>query len=460
MAGCATHVTMSPMVASSLRTPPGPRGGFLLGSFREVISDQLAVLPRYAREHGDVVGMRFGPFRTVLVSHPNLIEEVLATRAKLFHKGVNEQMIRPAAGNGIFLSEDDFWKRQRRMVAPPMHKARIAGYAQTMVEVAERTADKFADGEVRDLYEDMTGVGLAIAAKTLFGVDVREAAGFATALTKVMASVKARIQNPVPIPDWAPTPTMLRLKRNQRRLDAILYDAIRERRASGASARDRDDLLSLLLAARDEDDGQGMSDRQLRDEAMTLFIAGFETSAINLAWALYLLARNPEIAEAARTEVRSVIGDRPATAEDVPKLGSIERVVNEALRLYPPGWILDRVAREDLDLGGFLIRKGRGVWIAPWIVHRDPRFWEQPDAFIPDRWKGDLQKKLPRFAYFPFGGGPRVCIGNAFAMMEVMLVLTTMLRRFRFEPVGDAPVPEPGFTLRPTGGVNLKVTRI
>jgi cytochrome P450 len=448
---------MARMVASSLRTPPGPRGGFFLGSFREVMSDQLSVLPRYAREHGDVVGMRFGPFRAVMLSHPNLIEDVLATRAKLFHKGYNEQMIRPAAGNGIFLSEDDFWKRQRRMVAPPMHKARIAGYAQTMVEVAERTADKFSDGEVRDLYDDMVGIGLAIAAKTLFGVDVREAAGFAEALTEVMASVKARIQSPVPMPDWAPTPTILRLKRNQKRLDTILYDAIRKRRESGEQ---RDDLLSLLLAARDEDDGQGMSDRQLRDEAMTLFIAGFETSAITLAWALDLLARHPQIADAVQAEVKSVLGDRAATAEDVPKLGAVERVANEALRLYPPGWILDRMPLEDVELGGFLVKKGVGVWMSSWVVHRDPRFWDQPEAFVPDRWKGDLQKKLPRFAYFPFGGGPRICIGNAFAMMEVILVLATVLRRFRFAPVGEAPKPEPGFTLRPIGGVKLKLTKI
>jgi cytochrome P450 len=440
-------------------TPPGPKGGLVLGSFREIMRDRLDVLTRYARDYGDVVRMRVGPARVTLVSHPELVEDVLVSRARLFHKGFNEQMVRPAAGNGIFLSEGDFWKRQRRMVAPPLHKARIAGYASTMVDVAERVVAGFADGEVRDLYEDMTGIGLAIAARTLFGVDVREAAGFASALSDLMACVKARIDSVVPLPDWVPTPTLLRLKRSKRHLDTILYDAIRKRR--GGAGPEREDLLTLLLTARDEDDGQGMTDQQLRDEAMTLFIAGFETSAINLAWALHLLSKHPRVADALRVEVGAALGDRPPSADDVGRLASVERVAREAMRLYPPAWIMDRTALEDLDLGGFRIPRGSQLWVSPWILHRDPRFWDDPEAFVPDRWQGDLQKRLPRFAYFPFGGGPRVCIGNAFAMMEVVLVLTTLVRRFRFDPVdGAAPRPDPGFTLRPVPGVRLRVTRV
>jgi cytochrome P450 len=446
------------MIAHAHRTPPGPRGEFLLGSYREVMPNRLAVLTRYARDYGDVVGLRLGPLRVTLVSHPELIEEVLVTRAKLFHKGINEQLVRPAGGNGIFLSEGDFWKRQRRMVAPPLHKARIASYAETMVRVAERVADGFKDGETRDLYEDTTEIGLAIAAKTLFGVDVQQARGFGQALTDVMACVKARIDSVIPVPDWAPTPIMLRLKRSQRRLDTILYDAIKERRAAGAP--ERDDLLSLLLTARDEDDGQGMTDQQLRDEAMTLFIAGFETSAINLAWTLHLLSRHPQIADTLRDEVRSTLGDRTPNADDLPRLKYVERVVQEAMRLYPPAWVMDRVPLDDVELGGFHIRKGTDIWISPWILHRDPRFWDDPETFAPDRWNGDLQKRIPKFAYFPFGGGPRVCIGNAFAMMEVVLVIATLARRFRFEPVpGGTPTPDPGFTLRPVPGVRLRVAR-
>jgi cytochrome P450 len=340
-----------------------------------------------------------------------------------------------------------------------MHKARIAGYAETMVRVAERVSGEFHDGETRDLYEDMTRIGLAIAAKALFDVDIEgEAAGFGRALSEMMDCVKARIDSVVPLPDWVPTPTMLRLKRSARRLDGILYDAIAKRRAD---PREREDLLSLLLAARDEDDGQGMTDRQLRDEAMTLFLAGFETSAINLAWTLSLLSRDRVAANRLHAELERVLGGRAPTVEDVPKLKYVERVVQEAMRLYPPAWAMDRMALEDVELDGFTVPKGTDVWMLPWIVHRDPRFWERPDSFEPDRWEGDLQKRLPKFTYFPFGGGPRVCIGNAFAMMEVVLVTATVLRKFRLEPVKSAaPTPDPGFTLRPAGGVRLTLRRI
>jgi cytochrome P450 len=438
--------------------PPGPRGGLILGTFREVMGDRLNVLQRYAREYGDVVGFRLGPMRAALVSGPPLIEEVLQTRAKSFYKGLNENLVRPTTGNGILLSEGDFWKRQRRMVAPPLHKARIAGYATTMVQVAERISDGFSDGETRDLYEDMTRIGLAIAARTLFDVDVEgEAAAFGAALSELMTCVKARIDAPLPLPDWVPTPTMLRLKRSGRHLDKVLYGAIAQRRSQPKA--DRDDLLSLLLAARDEDDGQGMTDQQLRDEAMTLFLAGFETSAINLGWTLHLLAQHPAVADKLHAEVTGVLGTRAPTAEDVPKLEYVDRVVKEAMRLYPPAWIMDRLAIEDVSLGGFDIKKGTDVWITPWILHRDPRFWERPEEFDPDRWQNDLQKRLPKFVYFPFGGGPRVCIGNAFAMMEVVLVTAVLLRKFRLVPDGAPPIPEPGFTLRPSPGVRLKLQK-
>jgi cytochrome P450 len=439
-----------------MKAPPGPRGGFLLGAFREVMSDgaQLRVLPRFAREYGDVVGFRMGPMRVALVSHPDLIEEVLVTRAKLTKKGFNEQLIRPVVGNGIFLSEGDFWKRQRRMMSPPLHKARIAGYGQIMVQAAEKVASRFVDGEVRDLYEDVTEVGMAVAAKALFGVDVKEAAGFATALTDLMSAVKARIESPLPLPDWLPTANTRRLKRSRGHLDTLIHQAIAERRASQT---EREDLLSLLLAARDEEDGKGMTEQQLSDEAMTLLLAGFETTAINLAWTLHLLSLHPQIADELRAEISATLGDRPATAADVPNLKAVERVVQEAMRLYPPGWIVDRVTLEDMELGGFHISKGTDIWIAPWIVHRDPRFWSEPEKFLPERFKSPPTAK---FVYFPFGGGPRVCIGNAFAMMEVVLVITTFIRRFQLEAVEAPPTPDPGFTLRPIPGVRLRVRSV
>jgi cytochrome P450 len=438
--------------------PPGPRGGFFLGSFREIIGDRLGTMTRYQRQHGDVVAVRMGPLHVVAVHHPDLIEQVLVKLSGHLHKGTVEQLIRPAAGNGIFLSEDDFWKRQRRMVSPPFHKTRIASYGKTMVEITERVIETWRDGEERDVYKDMSRIGMSVAAKVMFDVDVeaKEGEELGAALAEMMGAVSVRMNSGLPLPDFVPTPNMLRLRRAVRRLDGILYDAIAHRRRE---AGDRDDLLSLLLAVKDEDDGRGMTDRQLRDEAMNLFVAGFETTAISLAWTLYLLAKHPELAEAARRELRTALAAATPTAADLPRLGCVERLVNEALRLYPPAWAFDRLAREDLELGGYTIPKGWNVWILPWVVHRDPRFWSEPERFDPARWTTDAVKGRHKYSFIPFGGGPRVCIGNAFAMMETQLVLATILSRFQVEHLGEDPTPEPGFTLRPSPAVRQRVRR-
>jgi cytochrome P450 len=443
---------------ASLPLPPRAPGTWLLGNFSEFNRDKLATVTRYARTHGDVVAVRFGPLRSVIVSDPALVEQVLVTRAKEFTKGWVEQLIRPSVGNGIFLSEGDYWKRQRRMVSPPFHKQRLTNYGDVMVRTAERVVADWRDGEVRDVYPSMTKIGLAVAAKTMFDVDVdQDADGLGVALTTMMRAVTTRIDARLPLPDFIPTPNMLRLKRANRELDTILYRAINERRARKELG---EDLLSLLLAARDEDDGSGMSDVQLRNEAMTLFIAGFETTAIALSWIAYLLSTHPDVDARLHAEVRAAIGERAATADDLPKLKYVERVVNEALRLYPPAWAMDRLANADLELGGFRIKRGTDIWLSPWVMHRDPRFWTEPERFDPDRWDGDLQKRLPKFAFYPFGGGPRVCIGNAFAMMEATLVTATIAQRFRFASSGaPAPTPEPGFTLRPAPGVTVRVDR-
>jgi cytochrome P450 len=446
-------------MATTAPLPPSAPGGWLMGNFREFNRDKLGAITRYARTHGDVVAIRLGPVRSVLVSDPALIEEVLVTRAREFEKGFVEQLIRPTAGNGIFLSEGDFWKRQRRMVAPPFHRQKLPVYGEIMVRTAERVCAPWRDGEVRDVYPDTTRIGLAVAAKPLFDVDVEaDAGGLGRALATLMEAVRERIDAAIPLPDFVPTRAMRRLKRARAELDTILYRAIAERRARPDAARD--DLLSLLLAARDEDDGRGMTDEQLRDEAMTLFVAGFETTAITLSWIVHLLAAHPEIQARLRAEVVAALGANLPTANDLPRLGAVENVVNEALRLYPPGWAMDRRSLADMQLGPYLIKKGVNVWLSPWVMHRDPRFFSDPDRFDPDRWQGGLAKKLPKFAFFPFGGGPRVCIGNAFAMMEAQLVTTLLVQRFRFEAVpGQTPKPEPGFTLRPNPGVTVRLQK-
>jgi len=442
-----------------LPLPPGPPGRWLLGSFRELNADKLGTSTRYQREFGDVVTIRMGPMKVAMVSHPDLIEQVLVTHSRAVHKGLIEQLVRPAAGNGIFLSENDFWKRQRRMVSPPFHRAKLASYGEIMVSQTERVLADWKDGETRDVWRDTSRIGMGVAAKVLFDVDVEAQEGeeLGQALTTLMACVVARINSPLPLPEFIPSPTMLRLKRAVRRLDTLVYQAIAARRAHPS---DREDLLSLLLAARDEDDGQGMTDRQVRDEAMNLFVAGFETTAITLAWTLDLLARHPEAGRALRADLARVLGGRRASAADLPALKSLEHVVHESLRLYPPAWGMDRLAQQELELGGFRIPKGWDIWMLPWITHRDPRFFPEPDRFLPERWAGDAIKQLPKFAYFPFGGGPRICIGNAFAMMEAQLVLATLLPRFELAPTGGPPTPDPGFTLRPSPSVSLRLSAI
>jgi cytochrome P450 len=438
----------------TLPLPPGPRGGLFLGAFREVQSDKLAVMTRYQREHGDVVGLRLGPMRIAAVYHPALIEQALLKLGRSMHKGLIEQLVRPAAGNGIFLSEDDFWKRQRRMVSPPFHKARLAGYARTMAEITTRVSAGWQDGEARDVYRDTSRIGMAVAAKVMFNVDVeaRDGEELGSALADMMDAVTARIDSPIPWPDFVPTPTMLRLRAAVRRLDALVYDAIARRRREQI---ERDDLLSLLLAARDEDDGQGMTDRQVRDEAMNLFIAGFETTAINLAWTLDLLSRHPEVQAAVRGALPA-----PAATGEPPRVPLVEQVINESLRLYPPAWAFDRVAIEDVELGGYRIPKGWGVWFSPWVTHRDPRFWREPERFLPERWAGDEAKQRHKYSFIPFGGGPRICIGNGFALLEAQVVLATLLPAWRFEPIGEPPRPDPGFTLRPRPAVRQRVIRV
>ncbi|MGH7268678.1 MAG: cytochrome P450, partial [Candidatus Rokuibacteriota bacterium] len=308
--------------------------------------------------------------------------------------------------------------------------------------------------ETRDVHAEMTHLTLGIVAETLFGADVRAHADrVARALSVLMASFTARRASLVPVPIAVPTPGNLALRRAIRRLDALVYAMIHDRRAGGGG---RDDLLTLLLEARDEDDGRGMTDRQVRDELITLFLAGHETTANALSWTWYLLARHPAVASRLAVELRGVLGGRAPGAADLPRLSYADAVVREAMRLYPPAHSLSRQPLRDTELGGYRVPAGTMVFMSPWVIHRDPRFFADPEAFDPDRWTDGLARRLPRFAYFPFGGGPRLCIGNAFATMEAVLLLATIGARFqpRLAP-GEQVVADASVTLRPRGGIRM-----
>jgi cytochrome P450 len=442
---------------STSKHPPGPRGHLLTGNLPELRRDSLAMYTRVAREYGDCASLRFGPTRIYLLSHPDLIDEVLVTRAFNFTKHYGLRSGKRVLGNGLLTSEGDFWRRQRRLMQPAFTRERVASYGRTMVRLADQMMADWRPEQTRDVHEDIGRLTLEIAAATLFGADdvTTEANAVITALQDLTKGFNNRLFRLVRIPDYLPTPGNIRRERAAKRLDDIVFDLIRRRRKGGSHG----DFLGILLNARDEEDGTRMTDQQLRDEALTLFLAGYDTTALTLSWAAYLLARHPEVARQLEAEADAVLAGRAPTPDDLPRLRYAEKVVQEVMRLYPPAPVLGRQAIEACEIGGYLIPPRGTVLMSQWIVHRDPRWYDDPESFRPERWADGLIRRLPRHAYFPFGGGPRICIGYHFAMMEAILVLSAVTRQWHFSvPPGEGPVlPRPAVTLRPAGPIRLKI---
>jgi len=438
--------------------PPTLPGLPFFGNSIRYLRDPLGFLRETASRHGDVVRVSIGPLKMTLVSHPELVESVLVTHNRLWQKDRFMRVLRPVLGDGLLSSEGDFWRRQRRLAQPAFHRDRIAAYGSIMVGHAARLANQWRHDEVRDVHKDMMRLTLEIVAETLFGAQVGDhAEDVGEALDAVLKVVADPMEVFVPILKRLPTPQRRRFDRAIAKLDSILYGVFEQRRKSGAP--ETGDLLSMLVNAQD-DDGTRMSDQQLRDECMTLFLAGHETTALNLSWTWLLLSQHPDIDAKLARELHDVLGDRPATFADLPNLRYTGHVIAESLRLYPPAWSLGREAREDVDLGGYHVPRGGQVWFCPWAIQRDPRWFDDPDAFRPERWEGDLAKKLPRYAYFPFGGGPRFCIGQAFAQMEAVLLLATLARSFHVEVLPKPRVvPFASVTLRPKHGLRVRLTR-
>jgi cytochrome P450 len=438
------------------RRPPGPRQHWLFGNLKEFARDRLGALSRWHREYGDVVRVRFGPRRILFLNHPDLVEDVLVDQNRKFIKHYRLRSANRTLGNGLLTSEGDFWRAQRRLAQPAFHRDRIAAYAGVMVDFTERMLASWRDGQVRDAQADMMSLTLEIVAKTLFDAEIgSDSVEAGAAMEVLMNGFISRTAQLVSMPHWVPTPVNLRVERAARRLDRIILAIIAKRRASG---EDRGDLLSMLLHAQDEDSGRRMTDRQLRDEAMTLFMAGHETTANTLAWVWYLLATHPQSEAKLHAELDSVLGERPPTFADLPRLKYTGLVVTEALRLYPTVWMLGRENLEPVEIAGYRIPTGTTVFMPQWTIHRDARWFDDPESFLPGRWEHGLQDRIPRYAYFPFGGGPRICIGNNFALMEASLLLATIARKYRLSLTPDAVVtPLPTMTLRPAQGVKVRV---
>jgi cytochrome P450 len=432
--------------------PRGPRGLPFLGSSVELKADPLVFLTRISREYGDVVRFTLPGQQVYLLNHPDAIEEALKASGDL-KKDDFTQRLSIAVGRGLLTSDGDFWRRQRKLAQPAFHHHRVRAYADTMVGHTERAMERFRDGETRDIHDDMMRLTLDIVAETLFGADV---GGAAERIGNALEMLMERFAGyGALVPPWIPTPGNIRITRAIRDMDDVVYGIIRNRRSDA----DRGDLLSMLLAATTEEGG-GMSDQQLRDEVVTLLLAGHETTALALTFTFHLLAGAPRVYDELHAEVSRTLGGRPATFADLPNLPYADAVVRESLRLYPPAWAIGREAAKPCRIAGLDLSPRDQIWLAQWVVHRDARWFPEPEAFKPERWRDDSARRLPRSAYFPFGGGPRVCIGNAFAMMEAVLLLVTIIQRVRLHAVDDRPLAlAPSVTLRPKGPVHMRVER-
>ena len=436
--------------------PPGPSGLPILGNILDFRRDTLGFLAKSAERYGDVSLYRLGRDDVYLLRDPEDIKDVLVTRQHSFAKGKGVQWAKLFLGEGLLTSEGEFHTRQRRLAQPAFHRQRIAAYGEAMTAHALRCREGLLDGRVVDMHAEMMALTLGVAAKTLFDADVRtEGAEIADALATIIgffprfALPHARLLQKLPLPANA------RFDRAVATLDRIVYRIIAERRASG---EDRGDLLSMLLAARDvEGDGGAMSDRQLRDEVMTILLAGHETTANALTWTFCLLARNPDAEARMHAEIDALGGRTPAVG-DLPTLAHVECVFAESMRLYPPAWGIGRRALEPHAVGGYTIPRGGLVAMSAYVVQRDPRWWPDPERFDPDRFTPEARAARPRFAYFPFGGGARQCIGESFAWMEGVLLIATLAQRFRFRlAAGQRVDAQPLITLRPRHGLPMTV---
>ena len=435
------------------KEPPYLRGNPLFGSAFEMRRDPLRVLTE-ARRHGDFVRFRLGPYRVYLLSRPDYISHVLQKNPRNYLKDGYEHI--EIVGNGLLASEGDFWRRQRRLAQPAFHRECLAEMAKTMTDATEkmlgRSGARSTDDPL-DLDAEMSRLTLEIVGRTLFSAEVGDEAGkVGSALATVLNLGFQRTGRFVPVPLGVPTPKNRRYRNAVRHLNGVVGALISGRRAGGGG---EDDLLAMLLEARDADTGEGMGERQLRDEVMTILTAGYETTARALAWTWYLLDANPHVRERLERELDGLNGRVP-TFGDLDRLTYTKMVLQESMRLFPPVWGLSRLVAQEDEIGGYRISKGSRVVVSQYVTHRHPDFWDNPETFDPERFTPERSAGRPRYAYFPFSGGPRQCIGNNFAMMEAVLVIATIARRYRLTLAPGHPVePEPSFTLRSRHGMRM-----
>jgi cytochrome P450 len=431
--------------------PPGPRGTLIGGNLRQIGPRRVDFFLELARTYGPVASFRVGHHRVFLVSDPDLIEQILVTDARHYIKHFGARAFKPALGNGLVTSEGRFWLRQRRLIQPAFLKARVQSYAPLMGDLTNAMLARWQPGTCVDIESEFSQLTSAIALKTLFGLDDHgDRERLNDTLHLAFDLMAERLNWPFQIPQWLPIRANMRLRRAIAALDAVIDGYI----AAGRARKEPgDDLLSTMIAAQ-HDDGTQMSDRQLRDEAMTLYLAGHETTALTLVWAWYLIARHPQVEEKLAGEWRAVLGERSPGADELAALPYTNAVISESMRLYPPVYAIGREATTELEIGGYRVKRGYTILMSQWVSHRDPKYFPDAERFDPERWRDGLAARLPKYAYYPFGGGQRICVGSHFALMEAAIVLATVGQRFRFTIEPGAKIDlKPQITLLPVAGI-------
>jgi cytochrome P450 len=441
--------------------PPGPPGYPVIGNLPAVIRLGMPELLRQsAQQYGDVVRFRVGGRTMILLAHPDHVRHVLYDNRDNYYKGPTYQSFRLLSGNGLITSEGDFWKRQRRLAAPAFHNHAIAALGAIMTGASVDMVDGWdrespGGAPVRfDLHHEMTRITLRIVGESLFGQDLRgdmdlSAPAFGVALREVMERGSAGFAPPL----WLPTPANLRLRRALRVLDDLVYRIIEQQRRQPVEGT----LLAMFMAAVDEETGERMDDRQLRDEIITMYLAGHETTALALTWTWHLLSHHLAVYDRLEAELAEVLGGRVPTVADLPRLRYTRMVLEEGMRLYSPVWSIARDVRADDEVGGYRIPAGATVLLSQYVIHRRPELWPDPERFAPERFAPELVKERHKFAYFPFSTGPRVCIGNTFTLVEGTLILATVCQRYRMRAVvGPVVKPDIQATYRPRGGLPIE----
>jgi len=447
-------------ISPKTRPIPVHPGLPVVGNSLEYIRDPLAFMRRLLHQYGDerIVQINVGGRITHLMLKPEETKQVLQENNRNYGRGKSFAILRAFLGEGLLTSEGDFWRRQRRLAQPAFHRQKLATLATTMIDEAVAWVDRLAKQDHTkpvNISTATTDATLRIVTKTLFGAGLGpELDQISTALNNLNFIANRRVLNPLKLPKWVPTPDNRAFDKAYQTVDSLIYSIVDDRRRTGAN---HDDLLDMYLRATDEETGEGMSNKQLRDEMVTLFVAGYETTATSLAWTLHLLAQHPNVLIKAQTELSQVLGqrDRPSP-DDLRSLPYLSQVINESLRLYPPAWIMSRLSFGPDQLGDHRIEESQGVLLCPYVLHHDAATWPDPEQFDPERFAGDWSKDKHPYAFLPFGGGPRLCIGNQFALMEMHAILATLIHRFSVRPASTKPVDtRPLITLRSKRPIQL-----